>query len=448
MRLASAIQNSLRADRESIKRAGQGFFWLSVFYFVYCARPEDWFSGLGLVPLAKITGLAAFLAFLFGAGKGRRKFRDLPVESYVLLALIALLTISSVLSPVWRGGAISRSMDFAKVWVVWVLTYVLVTDLPRFRRIIFIEAVSVPLISLLSIVKGGHTARLEGVLGGIYSNSNDLAFAIALSFPLCLMFFLTARSKFRRVLWAVGMLVMGAALVLTASRGGFITFVCTATVCLWHFGVRGRRFYLIAATGFAGLILLAVAGGTMMDRMSTLWGESSGAHPQEERRALNSFEQRQFLIDKAIEGIKEYPILGIGTRNFETYSTVWLEVHMTYLQIAVEGGIPCLILFLLFFYYGFKNLRILMKRKDLSPEARLFTGALQSVMVGFVIGALFAPEAYQFFPFFAVAYTSSLLAYVRESDRNKPSPAEPPAQSFGRPVSPNFAAAAGVPVNI
>ncbi len=432
----------------SLKGAGMAFFWLSAFYLVYCGRPEDWVAGLGFLPLAKITSAGAVLAFLFASGKGRRKFRDLPVEGYLLLAIIAILTVSSMLSPIWKGGAISRTTDFAKVWVIWVLTYLLVTDLPRFRRIVYIQAVSVPLVSLLSMVKGRHTVRLEGVLGGIYSNSNDLAFAIALSFPLCLMFFLTTPSRFRKLLWIVGMLAMGAALMLTASRGGLVTFVCTAVVCLWHFGVRGKRFYLIAATGLAGMILLAVSGGALMDRMSTMWGGNQGRHPLEELRAEASLEQRQFLINRALEGIKEYPIIGIGTRNFETYSTVWLEVHMTYLQIGVEGGILSLILFLLFFFCGFRNVRKLLKRKDLSPELKLFTGALQSVMVGFAVGALFAPEAYQFFPFFAVAYTSALLAYVRENDRAKATAAGSLTPKFARSVSASYANTAGVPVNI
>ena len=90
---------------------------------------------------------------------------------------------------------------------------------------------------------------------------------------------------------------------------------------------------------------------------------------------------------------------------------------MTYLQIAVEGGIPCLILFLVFFARGFLNIRKLSKCKGLTPELKLLIGALNSVLVGFIIGALFSPEAYQFFPFFAVAYTSALLAYVQRNDR-------------------------------
>ena len=59
----------------------------------------------------------------------------------------------------------------------------------------------------------------------------------------------------------------------------------------------------------------------------------------------------------SIEGIEHYPILGIGIRNFRMYSRVWKDVHMTYLQIAVEGGIPSLILYLLFLGSAFRNLR-------------------------------------------------------------------------------------------
>ena len=90
----------------------------------------------------------------------------------------------------------------------------------------------------------------------------------------------------------------------------------------------------------------------------------------------------------------------------------------SYLQIGVEGGVFALILYLLFFWRGFANLRRLRKQCDLDPETVLLVEALQSSLVGFAVGAMFAPEAYQFFPYFMVAQTSVLLFIVmeRESD--------------------------------
>jgi len=437
-----AKTQTINKDRR-VKSAGVGFFFLSAFYVVYCARPEDWLTLLAVLPLAKITGVCAFLAFLVSAGRSKRKFKDLPVESHYLLALILTLVLSSLLSPVWPGGALSRTMDFAKVYVAWVLTFLLVTDLAKFRRIVFIQAASVPVICLLSIIKGGDRPRLDGVLGGIYSNPNDLAFAIVLSLPFCLMFLLTAKGAFRKVLWAAGMLVMAKALFMTASRGGFITLVVAGGVCLWRFGVKGKRPALIVITGLVVAILFAVQGGTLKDRFASIWTDRSQLDTREEARAQDSYEQRQFLMQRAVECIEHYPILGIGTRNFETYSTVWREVHMTYLQITAEGGIVALILYLMFFGKGFANLRRLLKRKDLGPEVDLFTGALYSSLVGFVVGALFSPEAYQFFPFFAVAYTSALYAYVQEGDKAKAAAPAPVRQG----ASPAYVRVDRVPLN-
>ena len=331
-----------------------------------------------------------------------------------LLGLVGVLLLSAVFSPVWRGGALSHTINFAKVCVAWLLTFLLVTNFERLRRIIFIQSASVVVICIMSILKGGSRPRLEGVIGGIYSNPNDLAFAVVLTVPFCLAFLLTSKSILAKLCWTAGILIMGLTLFMTASRAGFITLVISGTVVLWHFGVKGRRMYLIVGSGLAVALLLAVAGGPLLRRMEAVAGRGDS---QEEARAYESYEQRKFLMKRALEGIASYPLLGLGQRNFMVYSGVWRDVHMTYLQIAVEGGIPSLILYLLFFGRGFSNLRKLRRRKDLDLHTTLFVGGLHSSMIGFIIGALFAPEAYQFFPYFSVAYTSALVATLAERDR-------------------------------
>src|ERR1700685_657245 len=53
-------------ESEPLKGA---YFWLTVFYVVYCARPEDWIPGLHSVPLAKISGVFAILGLLLSVGR-------------------------------------------------------------------------------------------------------------------------------------------------------------------------------------------------------------------------------------------------------------------------------------------------------------------------------------------------------------------------------------------
>lgn len=392
------------------------FFWLSAFYVVYCARPEDWLPVLKYIPLAKIAGVGALLALLLSAGRSKRSFRDLPREASYFFGMICLLFVSAVLSPVWKGGAFFKTLDFTKALVAWVLTFLAITSFARLRRIIFIQSASVAVIAIVSVLKGRSTARLEGVIGGIYSNPNDLAFAMVLSLPFCFAFLLSTRSIPRKAAWAASMLAMCIALFLTASRAGFIDLVVTGAVCLWLFGIKGKRIHLVVAAAVVALVIGLAAGRQLKDRFLAISG--SDLNTGMEVSAHGSYEQRRLLMVESVKGVARYP-LGIGLGNFANYSGTWREVHVSYLQIAVEGGIAAFVLYVLFFARGFGNLKTLRRLPGYDAETELFAGALYGSLVGFVVGAFFAPEAYQYFPYFAVAYTSVLLAVTREKESSE-----------------------------
>ena len=209
------------------------------------------------IPLAKISGIFALLGLLMSAGRTKRRFRDLPIEAKYFFGMICLLFVSALLSPVWRGGALVKTLDFSKALVAWVLTFLVVTSFARLRRIIFIQSASVAVIAVVSVLKGRSQLRLEGAIGGIYSNPNDLAFAIVLSLPFCFAFLLGAKSIPRKMVWGGAMLVMCTGLFMTASRAGFITLLVTGTVCLWLFGVKGKRIHLIAAAAVVALVAVS-----------------------------------------------------------------------------------------------------------------------------------------------------------------------------------------------
>ena len=408
---------------EKRKTLGAGFFFLSAFFVIYCIRPEDWIPGLRVIPVAKLTAGGAIIALLAGAGTLQKKLKALPREATYLFAMICVLFLSAILSPVWKGGAVSHTIDFAKVLIIYVLIFVVVTDFVRLRRIIYVQSASVVGMTAISIVKGHNRPRLDGVIGGIYSNPNDLAFAIVLCIPFCLAFLVTSKSVLRKCVWAIGILVMLVALFLTASRAGFIDLLISGLVVLWHFGVRGRRLYLIVISALLGGVLMVTMGKKLVQRFEAISAQTEGDS------AYGSYQERKELMIRAVKGIGRYPILGVGVNNFMSYAGMWHEVHMTYLEIAVEGGIPALVLYLMFFARGFRNLRFLRKQKNLPPDYDVFAGAMHASLIGFVVGALFGPEAYHFFPYFAVAYTSVMVAMVKDLG-NQPTPE--PVSNGGR----------------
>ena len=179
-------------------------------------------------------------------------------------------------------------------------------------------------------------------------------------------------------------------------------------------------------------------GSKLYDRFEALEGGSTT-----EKSAYGSYQDRMYLMIRAVDAIELYPILGIGARNFPTYSGIWRDVHMTYLQAAAEGGIPHTRVVLDVLPARLSDLKILRKRTDLSENTTLIVGALTSSLVGFIVGALFAPETFRYFPLFAVG-TAALVQTLKEMDQERVQgthPAVPPpkrgrhfleAYDFGR----------------
>ncbi len=396
------------------------FFWLCAFFVVYCARPEDYLH-LEYIPLAKITAIMAIWGLLNCIGRTKRRYKDLPKEAKYLLIMIGLLYLGAPLSPVWKSGALLHAMDFSKIYIAWVLVFLLITTFDRLRKIVFIQTFCVVAVCIIAIAKGHNTPRLEGVLGGFYGNPNDFAFAIVLTLPFALAFMIKAKNTAIKVFWLGGMLAMLVALFLTASRAGFVDLVVSFSVALYYFGIKGRRLYLIVAAGLLGAVVMGAFGGKLYDRFAALQGGSAT-----EQSAYGSYQARMYLMERAVTAIEYYPIFGLGCQDFRPYSLIWHDVHMAYLQIGAEDGIPALILYLMFYWRGFVNLRLLHKKKGLDPDIVLFIGALHSSLVGFAVGALFAPEAYQYFPYFAVAFTAVLLQTIKEQEEGTAAAPPPP----------------------
>jgi len=130
--------------------------------------------------------------------------------------------------------------------------------------------------------------------------------------------------------------------------------------------------------------------------------------------AYGSAEQRQHLFWLSLEVTAEHPLFGIGPGNFPIISDSWLVTHNSYTQMSSEGGIPALVLYVMVLWAGFKNLKRTRKLSGTNQEAKLFAGALHASLAGFAVGSLFASCAYQFFPYFLVAYTTVLLRIAKE----------------------------------
>jgi hypothetical protein len=149
------------------------------------------------------------------------------------------------------------------------------------------------------------------VIGGLYSNPNDLAFAIVLSLPFALAFMVTAKNILVKTAWGLGMLVMLITIFETASRAGFIDLVI----------LRKRHSLLLRDQRQAHVPdgrrrLLGVLIGSPSAANSTIASRPLEGDSTSEENAYGSYQARMFLMGRALDAIESIPFLASACRTF------------------------------------------------------------------------------------------------------------------------------------
>lgn len=203
---------------------------------------------------------------------------------------------------------------------------------------------------------------IEQRLAGTFKASNYLGAFLALAIPYAIGCFLASCQTLRKkkhgiwVISALGAVVilMIMNLLLTLTRGAWIG-VAFATVCICCYLVV-RKFSEIKSTG--GTLKHVLIGTTLIITIIVL---SIFLIPQHIKTRFNTMIERPmgFMGERpqwwrtSFELIKKYPITGIGMGRFRHEATliapsdlsdVPFHAHNIYLHIAVEQGIPSLLL--------------------------------------------------------------------------------------------------------
>jgi O-antigen ligase len=406
---------------------------LVLFSLIYFFRPEDFIPGLSYIPLGKIAGGIALAGLIFGVKRADRGRITLECKILVVLLLHLML---SIFTAYWRGGAFDIVVNkFSKGVIVAFLLTLVVTKMAELRKLLTIQALAVAVITVASlIVHRTDGGRLMGIQRGILENPNDLAMNIAINFPLCMGFMFAAKGGLRKVVWAFFLFCMIAGVVATYSRSGMIGLMITAMLCLWEFGVKGRRFTLLAVTMILGVLALGglVASPKYRDRMASLVqrpATGSLVAGTMESAGEGSLEARSQLLRESVSLMFHHPVFGVGPGNFPIVTREWRVAHNTYTEFGAEGGIPALALFVSLLVAAAVRIKRIYKLPgyQADPEIRIWASALWAGLGGYAAGALFASTEYNLFPYFLIGYICALYQIA-----SKPvSPAGKPGDRSG-----------------
>jgi O-antigen ligase len=268
-----------------------------------------------------------------------------------------------------------------------------------------------------------ENGRVQGAVGGMFQNPNDLALNMVALLPLTVLVAMRARTTTGRLGAAFLGLMMVGAVIVSYSRGGFVGL---AVMCL-ILGIQVARRKPALAAGALVMMLLALplAPSSYWERISSITDDSLDA--------TGSREARRVLLREAWNTFLTFPLHGVGAGMFQAYNPpdrleLWRETHNVVLQIAAELGVLGLAAFGFLVWRaltaGRATRRLLRKASGSSPPRRnganrvaepavvtkdeaiyleAHAGAMTAAVLGWFICALFASVAYSWTFYYLLA---------------------------------------------
>jgi O-antigen ligase len=414
------------------------FGLLYLFTLLLYVRPNDLIPAIGAFPLAKIVAIIAPIAYIYAQYTLGRPIINwtIEVKMVMLMLVLAVLFIPIAASPGDSLAALSEV--FIKTVIIFILIIGLVNTRERLEAMIKLTVICGTWLALFAIknyATGNFTLkgdRIEGLVGGIFGNPNDLAAALNMLIPLAVALALM-KTGAMRLLYAVCALLLYCGTLVTFSRAGFVTLAIVSGVMLWKFG-RGSRSSVALATLIVAVILFSVFSGGYRSRLMTIF--NPGSDPS------GSAQQRVDLLKRGLELSISRPIIGLGIGNFHIYSIREKVAHNSYLEIAAELGAIGLLAYLIIILAPLRSLtRIEMEtmrsraRNDI--DTKLLSVGLQSVLIAYMINSFFLSIQYLWYLYYAAGFAAALrLIYAAEkaAHANEGKAAKPKDQNqpFGK----------------
>ncbi len=369
-------------------------------------RPHEW----AYMPDAQLS-LAVAIATLLGYAIfefTRRAPRLIP--NALLLLLWLQLTMATFLAHS-QELAQGKLIEFSKTFLIALLMTAMVDSENRVRFLLLGTVLAIGFLAFRSnigiVLTLGQT-RIYGP-GGAFEDNNDYALLLNVAAPMA---FYVARGEknrlIRRACYAVSAMMMVTTLF-TLSRGGFLG------LCFVLLGLAlksKRKITGIAAVLLTGSLTFAFLPDRIVERVSTI--RTASEADQSARMRFDSWQVSLRIIN-------DHPVFGVGPRNmtevFDSYlNTGNIRVaHNSFLQMAVDGGLPALALFLGLISLSWMRLRrargILKDRAPGSPLIA-YSHGLEIALVGYIVSANFLSrhDLELVYEIFALATSFSLIA--------------------------------------
>lgn len=412
------------------------YIGMLLFSWLAYMRPQDLCWGFARTMRLSFFVSIAMLAGWWANEQGKRRFTQWEPRTRLMMLLMVLIAISYVQAKVQDAYTNRYFFEYCKIIVIALFTVGQCDTKERLRGIFWMIALSLGFYGvkngLIGVLKGGAGQILRGP-GGMLEDNNDFALALVMNVPLLYYLGIGEKKAWIRkaTLAAVGLTIL--TVLLTHSRGAFLSLCFTALWIAWR---SGKLFRAVSVLFVLAALFPVVAPDHVLERLASIGdtGESSA-------------NARLTAWATAFEMIKDNPIWGVGMRNFQPsypmYSVVPLAegaktyvAHNSYFQIWAESGTLAFAVYLTVLASVFVTLGWIYRQCRYRPDlewASNYARMMEATTVGFSIGAFFLNRGHFDLFYHWLALVAALNLCVRASLRRMPDAAAAAATPSGAP---------------
>lgn len=374
--------------------------WLTAaaYGLVSIVQPQYiWFWVLGDFPVFRVFAAFAILGLVVASLKKQANFSIYWQKQNVILVLLWIwLHLSDVFSPfpiyfaAVRADIVLNTLD--SIMIMYLVVLPLVNTEKALMYLTYALVVAglyytywcnkAYLDSAWYMFTNG---RLDGPQRSPYRDGNVLSVLLVMSIPFITFYYFTAKHRLLKWGALLSLPFLFHALFLLGSRGALLS--SGISLGLVAFFARSKQFSVALVLGFVAF--LAYQGGAILNRTTSTVAQTSSSTNEPINPRLVSWEVGLKLIP-------EYPLLGAGVQRFQMASSYHFPgksphvAHNTFLQYAVDSGLPAGILFLSIAWVVFQRMRkIDRKTLDLNKPIHYCLVSSSIAYFGFFVCAVF-----------------------------------------------------------
>jgi O-antigen ligase len=390
----------------------------------------------GDLTLTKVLGSVLLGVLFFQIVFRRRPFRLLDdLHDFIILLFGATMLFSGVTSA-FPEDMLDALLRLLRLFAFYFAVKNLVTSPRQVRPLMWAIIITGAIASTVGLIEffQTRTVRVHDIrVRGVLDDPNDFAAAMVVVVMVGLYLFRAARDWHAKLAVGVMVGIVVAAIVLSGSRGGLVSFAVVAVLFVWR---QPRRTQLLGALAAIALLSFPFWPESTRQRLR-LQPPDETATSQEFEVAQSSARRRASYHVFGASLIAEQPLLGYGIGTFgryypesefarfdnplreEDFSRV---AHNTYLEVAVGSGLVGLGFYLLMFFVSWYHLHKVGRQAPRGSFLWAAASAFELALIGLMISNLFLSIQHFKYLWLSVGMSSSLAYYARQVADPNPLP--------------------------